>query len=268
MRLATGITGIGEPTLVLLHGLASTRRVFDLVVPQLAKTHRAIAFDQRGHGESEKPDDGYSLEAFATDIDEILRRHGVSRPVFVGHSFGANVALHHAATRAAARRLVLVDGGLVEMHAHLSWEHAAERLAPPPDDPHENDRWVRDGSPDIPNSPQLAEIRRSLFELQGNGMLRKRLTRERHLKILRSLWEQDVHEQLARVRCPTLLLVPRRQTSDALAQRWLRQKELAVTRVGRFPHVAIRWLEDTVHDVSLQRPAELAREILEFVSRT
>lgn len=41
-----------------------------------------------------------------------------------------------------------------------------------------------------------------------------------------------------------------------------------MTRVRRFPHVAVRWLDDTVHDVSLQRPAELAREILEFVSRT
>lgn len=268
MRFATAITGVGEPTLVLLHGLASTRRIFDLVVPHLAKTHRVIAFDQRGHGESEKPDDGYSLEAFAGDADEILRRHGVSRPVFVGHSFGANVALHHAATRAAARGLVLVDGGLVELHAHLSWPQCAERLAPPPDDPHESDRWVREGSPQIQNSPQLVEIRRSLFELQGNGMLRKRLTRERHLKILRSLWEQDVHEELARVRCPTLLLVPRLAATDALMQRWLRHKELAAVRVARFPHVAIRWLDDAVHDVSLQRPAELAREILKFVSRT
>ncbi len=264
MRLATSIAGVGEPTLVLLHGLASTRRLFDLVIPHLAKSNRVVAYDQRGHGESEKPDDDYSLDAFARDVDEILRRHGVSRPVLVGHSFGANVALRHAVTRHAARGLVFVDGGLVEMHAHLSWEQAQARLAPPPDDPHENDRWVREGSPLIANSPQLVEIRRSLFEPHANGQLHRRLTRERHIRILRSLWEQDGHEELRHLGCPALLLVCRMPTPQAPDQRWTAQKERAAARVATFPRITVRWLDGAVHDVPLQRPAELAQVILDF----
>lgn len=263
MRLASSVSGVGERTLVLLHGLASTRRIFDLVTPHLTRTNRVIAYDQRGHGESERPDDDYSLDAFARDADEVLRRHGVSRPVLVGHSFGANVALHHAVTRHAARGLVLVDGGLVELHAHLSWEQAKARLAPPPDDPHENDRWVREGSAAaVANSPQLVEIRRSVFEPHANGQLRRRLTPERHLRILRSLWEQDVHAELRHLRCPALLLLSR--MPQAPDPRWLRHKELAAERVGRLSHIRVRWLDDTVHDVPLQRPLELAQAILDF----
>lgn len=270
MRLATSVSGVGEPTLVLLHGLASTRRIWDLVIPHLAGKHRVLAYDQRGHGESDKPDDGYSIDTFADDLEEVLRRHGVSRPLLVGHSFGANVALRHAVTRRAARGLVLVDGAIVEMHAHLSWERAERELAPPQDDPADVERWVREGPravegvpPLLPNTPEVVEVRRSLFE--GSGpTVRRRLGRERHLLLLRSGWEQDVHAELARVECPVLALVCRISMERAPGQRWAERKETDARWVARLPRVELRWLEDSVHDVPLQRPRELAQTLLAF----
>src|SRR5438093_1410070 len=204
MRFGTTIAGVGEPTFLLMHGLASTRRIWDLVVPYLSKEHKVIAFDLRGHGESEKPEEGYSLEHLAEDVDELVRRYGVTRPVLVGHSAGANLALHHAVTRKSARGIVLVDGALVEMHAHLSWDDALMRLAPPADDAHRIEKFVREGWPEVSNSEQLREIRRSLFEWGKGGDVHKRLTKDRHLAILRSLWEQDVHADLAGLGRPAL----------------------------------------------------------------
>jgi pimeloyl-ACP methyl ester carboxylesterase len=262
MRFGTTIAGVGEPTFVLLHGLASTRRIWDLVVPHLRADHRVIAFDLRGHGETEKPEFGYSLDDLADDLDEATRRYGVMHPVLVGHSAGANLALHHAVTRRSARGIVLVDGGLVEMHAHLSWDRAETVLAPPGDDAYQIERFIRDGWAEVPNSPQLVEIRRSLFEWDKNGEVRKRLSRERHLSILRSLWEQDVHAELAALACPALVVVchpPR--GADA---RWTSQKELAAARVARLPRVRVTHFADTIHDIPVQRPRELAETILEF----
>lgn len=264
MRFATTIAGVGEPTYVLLHGLASTRRIWDLLVPHLSREHKVIAFDQRGHGESEKPERGYALEDLANDVDEILRRYGVARPILVGHSAGANVALHYAVTRGAARGVVLVDGGLIEIHAHHSWDEAATELAPPPDDTQRIETYVREGAPLIPNTAELVEIRRSLFEWGKAGEVRQRLTRERHMALMHSLWRQDVHADLARLPCPALAIVCRISLEKAPHQRWHQRKALTAARVARFPRVRVDWFEDSVHDVPLQRPRELAEAVLAF----
>ena len=46
---------------LLLHGLASTSRIWDLVAPRLSPGLRPVAYDQRGHGMSGKPSSGYGL---------------------------------------------------------------------------------------------------------------------------------------------------------------------------------------------------------------
>ena len=49
-----------DPTdLVLLHGLASTQRIWDLMLPRLVRRFRVVTYDARGHGRSAKPSSGY-----------------------------------------------------------------------------------------------------------------------------------------------------------------------------------------------------------------
>jgi pimeloyl-ACP methyl ester carboxylesterase len=264
MRFGTTISGVGEPTFILIHGLGATRRIWDFVVPLLRAEHKVIAFDLRGHGETEKPEVGYSLEDLASDIDELMRRYGVMHPVLVGHSAGANLALHHAVTRRNARGVVLVDGGIVELHAHVSWDDALDGLAPAPDDAYQIEKFVRDGWAEIPNNAQLVEMRRSLFEWDKGGEVRKRLTRDRHLAIMRSLWEQDVHRDLAALACPVLVIVCRPRAGTPA--QWSMQKELAARRIARLPQVRVEWFVDAIHDVPVQRPRELATAILAFAA--
>lgn len=263
MRFGTTIAGVGEPTFVLIHGLASTRRIWDLTVPLFAREHKVIAFDMRGHGETEKPEEGYALADLAEDVDELLRRYGVTRPVLVGHSAGANVALHHAVTRRSARAVILVDGGFVEMHEHLSWEDASALLAPPGDDGYRIEKFVREGWPGVASSPQLVEIRRSFFEWGRGGEAHNRLPADRHIAILRSLWEQDVHADLARLLCPALVVVCRSPDEDPARAR---QKRFAAARVARLPHVRTATFEQTIHDIPIQRPRELTEAMLAFTN--
>jgi pimeloyl-ACP methyl ester carboxylesterase len=102
-------SGIGEP-LVLVHGIATDRHIWDLVVPTLASSRRVLALDLPGFGESQPVDDGFDLEAVAERIARGLAGRGLRGPIdLVGHSLGGGVAITLAALRPRLiRRLILV----------------------------------------------------------------------------------------------------------------------------------------------------------------
>lgn len=101
--------GRGEP-LVLLHGLATTQRIWTLVVDGLARDRQVITLDLPGFGASAPADSGFDLEAVAARVARGLAGHGVRAPFdLVGHSLGGAVALTLAVRRPRLiRRLVLV----------------------------------------------------------------------------------------------------------------------------------------------------------------
>ncbi len=84
--------GKGQPV-VLLHGLASTSHIWDFVAPILAANNRVVALDQRGHGESDTPGNGYDFRTVAGDLKAFIDSIGVTQPVVIGHSWGGDVAL-------------------------------------------------------------------------------------------------------------------------------------------------------------------------------
>src|SRR5262245_5740144 len=85
------------PPILLVHGLASNARIWDLVAPLLARDFRVAAIDQRGHGLTDKPADGYDFATIAGDLAGAIGALGWARTLVVGHSWGANVALQLAA---------------------------------------------------------------------------------------------------------------------------------------------------------------------------
>ncbi len=107
--LAVDVTGAGGPV-VLLHGLATDRRIWRLVAPQLARRHTIITLDLPGFGGSAPAGEGFGLEEVAERIARGLAARGVPGPYdLVGHSLGGGIALTLASHRpGSVRRLVLV----------------------------------------------------------------------------------------------------------------------------------------------------------------
>ena len=120
-------------SLVLLHGLASTCRIWDLVAPILSEDYSVVALDQRGHGESAKPEEGYHFAAVAHDLLGFIRGTGLDRPIIAGHSWGGDVALEFSvAYPSAVSGLCFVDGGMIEPSARYpSLEETRVQMAPP-----------------------------------------------------------------------------------------------------------------------------------------
>jgi pimeloyl-ACP methyl ester carboxylesterase len=255
-----------SPNVVLVHGLGSTSHIWDLVAPQLAERFAVVALDQRGHGESDQPDTGYDFRTIVADLAGFFDALDVRGPALaVGHSWGASVVLHFGVTHPdRTAGVVLLDGGTSSPGERWDWDQTLARLTPPDIDGRTWDslRQRMTSSNGLYNDPRVAAISRSLFRFDADGRLYRRLTIPNHLRILRSLWEQRPAELLPQLECP-LLVLPARQASDA--PEMAANKAVNVQRtLDLQPRARVRWFEDTIHDVPLQRPDELGAELLAF----
>jgi pimeloyl-ACP methyl ester carboxylesterase len=259
--------GEGTPV-VLLHGLASNARIWDGVARRLAGGgRRVVALDQRGHGESEQPDAGYDFATVCRDLETALDALGLRRPVVAGHSWGANVALQYAAERAgAAAGVVLVDGGVLGVadRPGTTRELARARLAPPRFAVPLED-WLARSGRFVPGGGRDGWIRdflRAGVVVDGDGVARARFRFDNHMQVVDALWDQRPSALYPLVSCP-VLLCPAAEDELAAA------KQDAVARALRLlPDARVVWFEDTMHDIPLQRPAELAAELARFVEET
>lgn len=98
----------GGPAMLLVHSSLMRSEDWENVFPRLGTRYRTVAYDQRGHGKSERAQD-YRLRAFADDAIHVLRDLMKTPTVVIGHSLGALVAL-----AAAAEAPELVAGLVLE----------------------------------------------------------------------------------------------------------------------------------------------------------
>lgn len=113
MDLAYSEYGQGQPV-VILHGLFGSRRNWQSIARRLAADFKVIVPDLPNHGDSGWTDD-MSYPAMAAAIFEFAERHGIGRPVMIGHSMGGKVAMAMAHLRPdAIAALAVIDIAPVE----------------------------------------------------------------------------------------------------------------------------------------------------------
>ena len=89
------IHGEGEP-LVLIMGYGANSGQWFRQVPGLAREYRVITFDNRGTGQSDKPDTSYTMEVMAGDVAGLLEAIGIGAAHIYGVSMGGMIAQHVA----------------------------------------------------------------------------------------------------------------------------------------------------------------------------
>jgi pimeloyl-ACP methyl ester carboxylesterase len=255
--------------LVLLHGLASQSHIWDLVAPYLNHFFRVIAIDQRGHGLSDKPDSGYDFASITDDLDRVLDVWQIDRGLLIGHSWGGNVALQYAVDHPErVMGLVLVDGGFLQIGDRLDWPQAAKTLEPPdliglPLDELRTGMKMWMGAA---WSPEAEDITLHNFEVRADDTVAPYLRKSNHMQVVRAIWEHRPSDLWARVQCPVLMIpavapAPRDEQAQSMIEAKRRNVAVAEGRLAR--HQTI-WMNDTIHDIPLQRPVELAEAIKQF----
>lgn len=270
-----GQDGAQRPVL-LIHGLGSNALIWDLTARRLAHVGLLVyAPDLRGHGQSGKPSTGYSLRAMAEDLALLLRRLGAQRPVLVGHSWGAYLALEYACRHRrgvlAPSGLVLVDGGIVQFDdaPGASWEVVRQALAPPHWTGVRSEslmaRLTSPGRP-FPFRGRALEAVLANFQLRADGTVAPHMNYRHHMQLLRALWEFQTYQAFEKVACPVLAIpaCPPAPVSpmDGLH---LERKQKGLARARHvIPRLEVAWMRNSHHDIPLQRPQALANRIAAF----
>ena len=258
--------GGGRRPFLLVHGLSSNLRTWEGVADRLHEIgHPVAAVDMRGHGLSDKPDGGYDFATLTSDVLALMDALGLDRPVVAGQSTGGNLAVKLASRSSeAVAGAVGVDGGILELQEQWPvWEDCADALKPPAlaGTPLSKIReHIRTSHPDWSEEGVAATL--ANLEVLPDRTVRPWLTLDRHMQLLRSLWEHRPSQIVPTLRVPLLLLLA--DPGDDSVEHNRRAAERAVaTDPGR---VIVKWFSPGDHDLHVQHPAAVADRLAEAVS--
>ena len=126
MLLAHDLSGPTDaPVVVLVHGITESRATWRPIRDELARDHRVLAVDLRGHGASDH-EAPYDPASYATDVAETIATLGLTSPLLVGHSLGGVVVTAVPAACPDVVAVVNVDQAL-ELGG---FRDAVQQLAP------------------------------------------------------------------------------------------------------------------------------------------
>lgn len=256
---------------LLVHGLASNSRLWWGSAERLAALGHAVAsVDQRGHGRSDKPATGYTLEQACADLMRVVARlradeagpedgRGFGRRLIVaGQSWGANVALELGYRHPDVfNGVVCVDGGTIELSSRFpDWESCSAVMAPPRTigrPAADIEAFMARTHADWPASGRFAQM--ANFEIRADGTVAPWLSFENHMALLRALWEHRPSTRYPDITVP-VLFVPAENMGQV---RWTADKRAAVDEaVAAIPRAAAHWFSPADHDIHAQFPVELA----------
>ncbi|WP_216326462.1 alpha/beta fold hydrolase [Deinococcus aestuarii] len=129
-RLHVQRTGGPRPPLVLLHGLTSNAASWTRAARVLGERYDVVAYDARGHGQSQRAEGPFELDDRVADLGALLGALGLDTPALIGHSMGAETAAVFTARHPGqVRALILEDPPFVEPRPEPTPQERARREA-------------------------------------------------------------------------------------------------------------------------------------------
>lgn len=233
------------PAIVLLHGYSDSSLSFARVMPLLPSEQRVIAIDLRGHGDSDKPDEEYSITTLADDVVQLMEALKVPSAVVVGHSMGSFVA--QAIAERAPRRvssLVLLGSGPHPVNGTIAQLHVdVEGLSDPIDPAFVREFQYSTIALPVPRSFMDAAIANS-----------RRMPAAIWKKVLAGM--MDYHPQTPRSSVRVLVLGG---TRDAV---FSAGEQTALAR--EYPFGQLRLIDDVGHTLHWELPEVFVRELMRF----
>jgi pimeloyl-ACP methyl ester carboxylesterase len=242
-----------EEAIVFLHGYSDSWFSFSRVLPLLSPEYHAFVPDQRGHGESERPECCYTVDDFAADVDAFMDAVRIEEAILVGHSGGTLIPPRVAVSYPhRVSRLILI-GSAIMGHNNEAMVGLGEEV-----------RALEDPIP-----PEFArEFQEStIYNPLPEEFLEKVVSES--LKLPARVWRDymerviltpDHAARLGEIDVPTLILWGEQ---DAM---FSREEEEQLART--IPDATLKVYPETGHAVHWERPEEVVRDLEEFMTDT
>jgi pimeloyl-ACP methyl ester carboxylesterase len=236
----------GKPIL-FLHGWPDSWFSFSRVLSLLPKNLSTVAVDQRGFGDSDRPESGYAIRDLADDAVALLDTLGIERATLVGHSYGSFVARQVALARPErVDALVLIGTGFSTSNPVMRELQDSLRGLPDPI----TESFARAFQQSTVYHPVPADFFDRI--VAESLKLPSRLWRV----LIDSLLAYDDTRQLPDIQAPTLLLWG---DHDALFSREDQDRFTAA-----LPSAQLKVYPETGHCPNWERPADVAADINRF----
>lgn len=198
------------PGVLLLHGLMGRGSHWASAARWLGERHRAVALDQRGHGQSDHPPgDIYTREAYVEDAEAAIEQLDLGPVILIGHAMGALTAWQLAAKRPdLVRALIICDmrASALGAASQREWENWFKAWPAPFATLADVRKWFGEDDCWVERpSPSRGEFYAEVMQESPDGW-RPVFEPEQMLKS-RETWVFDAHwEELTQVRCPALVV--------------------------------------------------------------
>ena len=243
--------GQGEP-LLFIHGLGSSTRDWERQVAFFCRRYQVIAFDVRGHGQSDKPPGPYSVQLFTADAAALIKSLGLDRVHVVGISMVGMIAFQLAidapnlvkslvivnsgpefVTRTFKERLGILQRLLVVRLLGMGkmGEVLGKRLFPRPEQKH---------------------LRRVLIERWAENDKRA------YLASFRAIVGWSVVAHLGEIGCPVLVVAADQDYTPV---------SFKEAYAAKLPHAELAIISDSRHLSPIDRPEEFNEALLAFLSK-
>ncbi|UMZ73429.1 alpha/beta fold hydrolase [Natranaerofaba carboxydovora] len=250
--------GEGKPV-VLLHGWSGSRLHYGFTAPALRSKFRVITYDHRGHGASDRPEQGLTLNRFAKDLEQLLDYLGLYDVTMVGWSMGAHVLFEYVKNFGTKRleKAVVVDMSpklinddewkLGLYHGKFDHDDNLNVLSTMCED------W------EIFAEEFLKNVAPGLSEEEFKISLKETRTNTPH--VMYAMWiamtSADYRDDLAKIDVPTLVIYGDEST--------LYSKETAEYIIEKIPKAKIDKFKNCTHMLVLEAPEKFNKTIEEFV---
>jgi 3-oxoadipate enol-lactonase len=246
--------GRGVP-IIFLHPFSTNGYIWYFQIFPLAQSHQCVVIDERGHGRSDKPQQGYAIKEMAKDVAAVLDELAIDAAVLVGNSIGGMIAMQCSLDYPDR----VLGNVIVSSVTCLTQHMPAEALVAFQQD--YQGAFLRLFEDAV--SPKTKQERGEILDLlQAQFMVDANFPR--HVFTASSqdpegVFNWDITDRLKDIHQPTLVLAGEADQATPI--------EVNKILAENMPGAELRVIKDVGHFYQLEKPREFTNVVRQFVTR-
>ncbi|MFB0560277.1 MAG: alpha/beta fold hydrolase [Candidatus Lokiarchaeia archaeon] len=240
----------------MIRGYSSSLKMWLFQVPDFSKEFKVVMFDNRGAGETDKPDIPYSIRMFAEDTIGLMDALEIDTAHILGISMGGMIAQEIALNYSERVKKLILCATTVGAKGISASPEIVSKLVRDPDMSEEE--FYRRMVPVI-TTKEILEKKKDLVEKVFKMYVENAAPEHANRRQIEAIMFFDSYDLIPRINAPTLVL----QGKDDV----LIPPDNARILAGRIPNAKLVFIKGG-HLCNMEYPKEFNREVINFLKGT